>query len=146
MYSYRSATKKICISFDYDHDRRYRSLLSAFSANPSSPISFEDLTPGAINTESVARVKGVLTTQIRNSTHLLVIVGAYANAQHPDYKLIGTLNWQWWEIEAAKTEGKKLIAVKIEKGYDSPTPLRNARAKWAIDYNVSAILKAIDES
>jgi len=138
--------KKICISFDWHHDRHYRHLLSALIANPGSAIDFEDLTPGEINTNSVSQVKRVLRTQIRSSTHLLVIVGAYANSPHKDSKLIGTRNWQWWEIEAAKEEGKRLIAVKIEPAHASPTPLMNAGAKWAMSYTVPAILKAISEA
>ncbi len=139
-----AGTKKIVISFDYDHDKEYRYLLSALKANSGNAISFDDLTPGAINTESVSRVKGVLTSQISGSPHLLVIVGAYANTTHPDSMLIGSRNWQWWEIEKAKELGKKLIAVKIEKDNPTPDPLYNAGATWALSYNVPAILKAIN--
>jgi hypothetical protein len=98
LYYFREAARKrICISFDWHHDRHYRYLLSAFSANEKSEIDFEDLTPGEIDSDNVGRVKAVLTGKIKESTHLLVIVGAYANEQHPDYKLIDDRNWQWWE-------------------------------------------------
>jgi hypothetical protein len=143
-YLYRSSNKKIVISFDYDHDRNYRYLLSALKENSGNTIDFEDLTPSAIDTNSVARVKGVLSTQISNATHLLVIIGAYANTTHPDSKLIGTTNWQWWEIEKAKELGKKLIAVKIEKDNPTPTPLLNGGASWSMSYTVEGILKAIN--
>lgn len=143
---FRTSTKSIVISFDYDHDKDYRYLLSALKSNNSSAVDFNDLTPGAINTSNVSRVKGVLTTQIRQSTHLLVVVGAYANTRHHDSALIGSRNWQWWEIEKAKEEKKKLIAVKIERGFESPEPLKNADAAWALSYNVPAILKAINEA
>lgn len=143
-YLYRSASKKIVISFDYDHDRNYRYLLSALKQNAGNAIDFEDLTPGAISTDSVSRVKAVLSSQISSSTHLLVIIGAYANSTHPDSKLIGTVNWQWWEIEKAKELGKRLIAVKIHKDNPTPTPLLNAGATWALSFTVEGVLKAIN--
>jgi hypothetical protein len=141
----RSA-KKICLSFDDDNDRHYRDLLSVLVAFPGPDLDFEDLTPGAIDPNRVDRVKGVLTTQIRAATHMLVLVGAYANATHKDSQLIGTRNWQWWEIDQAKVEGKRLIAVKIRYPNPTPDPLLNAGAKWAMSYTVESIRTAIDEA
>lgn len=138
--------KRICISFDYEHDHDYRYLLNAFAQNPKSSIEFTDLTPGAIDTNDVGRVKAVLRTKIRASTHMLVLVGKYANTRHKDAAKIGSLNWQWWEIETAKEEGKKIISVKIEKSNPAPGPLLNAGAKWALSFNVPAIERAIDEA
>ena len=138
--------KRAFISFDYDNDRNYRYLLSALKSNPQSAIDFDDLTPGEIDTSKVDRVKAVLTTKIRNSTHTLVIVGEQANTRHRDSVAIGTRNWQWWEIEKSKSEGKGLIAVKIKSTNASPDPLLNSNAKWAMSYNVEAILKAINEA
>lgn len=140
------ASKKICISFDWHNDRNYRNLLGAMNANQNSPIDFIDLTPGAVNTDSVSVVKTRLNTQIRAATHTLVLVGKYANTQHKDSAAIGSLNWIWWEIEQSKLAGNKLIAVKIESTNAPPTPLLNSGAKWAMSFNVPAILKAIDEA
>lgn len=103
---YTPSKKKICISFDWHNDRNYRNMLRAWVANPKNPIDFQDLTPGAINTDDVGRVKAVLTTQIRAVTHTLILIGAYANTEHRDSAKIGTRNWIWWEIEQSKTEGK----------------------------------------
>lgn len=136
------AKKHVFISFDYHHDRDYRYLLSAFNANPDNDIEFIDSTPGEIDTMTVDRVKAVLTTKIRQSTHTLVLVGQYANTRHRDSAQIGTRNWQWWEIEKSKEERKKLIGVKIERSYESPDPLLNAGATWA-SYTVESILEAI---
>lgn len=137
--------KKICISFDWHNDRKYRHLLSAWIANVRSPISFEDLTPGAIDTSSVDRVKAVLTTKIRAATHTLVLIGAYANAKHEDSVDIGTQNWIWWEIEKSKIEGNQLIAVKIDFKNPTPQPLYGSNAKWAMSFTENAIVKAINE-
>lgn len=143
---YTFSKKEICISFDWHNDRRYRYLLSALSANPRSPISFKDLTPGAINTGDVGRVKAVLTSKIRNATYTLVLIGKHANALHQDRIQIGTRNWIWWEIEQSKKEEKRLIAVKIDRNNPTPDPLLNSNAKWAMSFTEAAIMKAINES
>jgi len=136
---------RVFISFDFDHDRNYRYLLSAFAKNPKNDITFEDSTPGAIDTSDVGRVKAVLTTKIRAATHTLVLIGEYANTRHRDSAKIGALNWQWWEIEKSKEEGKKLVAVKLDATCASPTPLLGAGAKWAA-YDVESIAKALRET
>ncbi|MCA9833498.1 MAG: TIR domain-containing protein [Thermomicrobiales bacterium] len=138
-------TKKICISFDFHNDSRYRYLLTALKENESSLIDFEDLTPGEINSSDVGRVKASLSQKIGDSTHLLVIVGEHANELHSDYLLIGDRNWQWWEINKAKSLGKKLIAVKINSTNLSPDPLLNSGTSWAMSFTVDKILKGINE-
>lgn len=145
---YRSSTtnKKICVSFDWDNDRNYRHMLSAWIANPNFPVDFEDLTPGAIDTNDVSRVKGVLTTKIRSATHLLVLVGKHANDSHKDRVKIGERNWIWWEINQAKAEGKGLIAVKIEASNVAPDPLYGAGVVWAMSFTKDAILKALRDA
>jgi hypothetical protein len=142
----KSSDKKICISFDWHNDRIFRNLLSAWLANPKNPIDFQDLTPGAIDSNDVSRVKAVLTTQIRDATHTLVLVGAYANTTHKDSAKIGTRNWIWWEIEQSKTEGNRLIAVKLESNNPTPDPLYSSGTKWALSFTQDAIIKAINES
>lgn len=136
--------KRVFISFDYDHDRNYRYLLSALCANPRSDLDFDDLTPEEIDTSDVGRVKAVLTRKIRDATHTLVIVGAHANSYHRDSAKIGTRNWQWWEIEKSIEERKRLVGVKISSSNDSPTPLLGVGAKWAHSFTVASIITAID--
>ena len=138
--------KKVCISFDWHNDRDYRNLLSAWVADANNPVSFQDLTPGAIDTNDVGPVKAVLTTQIRAATHTLFLIGAYANTTHKDSAKIGTRNWIWWEIEKSKEEGNRLIAVKINSSNPTPDPLLNSGARWAMSFTLDAILKAVDES
>jgi len=145
-YLYRSSSKKIVISFDWHNDRTYRNLLAAWLANPKFPVDFEDLTPGAIDTDDVGRVKAVLTSKIRTATHTLVLVGAHANTTHKDSARIGTRNWVWWEIEQSKAEGRKLIAVKIDSGNPTPDPLLNASASWAMSFTQDAVVAAIDRA
>ena len=140
---YASGRKRICISFDWHKDRDYRNLLKAWLANSRNPVNFDDLTPGAIDTNDVGRVKAVLTTQIRASTHTLVLLGVDANTVHKDSAKIGSRNWWWWELEQSKVEGNGLIAVKIERSNPTPDPLSSSRATWAMSFTQDAILKAI---
>lgn len=136
--------KRIVISFDYDHDRNYRYLLSALKTNPRNDLQFDDLTPGAIQSSSIPYVKSVLRQHIRDATHTLVIVGEYANSRHRDALEIGERNWQWWEIKESVTAGNKFVGVKIKREYESPTPLLGVSAKWALSFTVDSIINAID--
>ena len=140
------AKKRIFISFDYDNDRDYRYLLQALAANPGSDIEFDDLTPEEIQSNDVGRTKAVLTQRIRQSTHTLVIIGAYANSYHIDREKIGERNWQWWEIVKSADEGKKFIAVKISSTNSTPEPLKNKGATWANSFKVDSIIRAIDQA
>lgn len=136
-------TKKIFISFDFEHDRNYRYLLSALNENTGSEIVFDDLTPSEIQSSDIGRIKAALTRKLGGATHTLVIIGKHGNSFHPDRIAIRTRNWQWWEIEKSKELRKKLIAVKIERANATPTPLLNAQAMWAYSFNVPAIVQAI---
>ena len=138
--------KTVFISFDYDRDRRYRHLLSALNANSRFDLTFTDGTPREIRTGSFSRVKAVLTTRINEATHTLVVVGQDANRLHEDHREIGERNWQHWEINRSVQSRNKLVAVKIDRGYDSPTPLLAQGASWAMSFSVDAIIAALDQA
>ncbi len=140
------AKKRIFISFDYEHDKNYRYLLSALAANSGNDLEFIDVTPTEIQSNDVGKIKAVLTTKIRNATHCLVVVGAHANSNHPDRQEIGERNWQWWEIRKSHEEGKGFIGVKIERSYDAPQPLLNNGTKWAHSFNVESIIAAVNNA
>src|SRR4051794_20423574 len=98
MYTtFKASTKRIFISFDYEHDRHYRYLLAALAKNPWFVLEFDDATPGEIQSTDIGRIKAALTQKIRDATHTLVVIGDYANSFHPDRAKIGERNWQWWE-------------------------------------------------
>jgi len=141
----RRRTKKVFISFNYDDDNLYRNFLSALKANSGNEIDFEDMTPNEIRTSSVAHVKGVLTTKIRDSDYTLVLIGRGANSRHPDAALIGERNWQWWEIKKAAEEGHRFIAVRLRPENETPEPLYGKRATFT-SYTVNGILSAINST
>jgi len=138
--------KRIFISFDYEHDKNYRYLLTALAKNPRSDIEFTDVTPEEIQSYDVGRIKAVLTKKIKEATHTLVIVGKYANSYHPDRDEIGERNWQWWEINKSDEESKGFIAVKIESSNEPPEPLYGKGATWANSFTVDSIVNAIDKA
>lgn len=134
---------QVCVSFDYTNDKQYYYMLKAWDANSNFDFSFGDCTPSEIQSESVSRIKAVLTQKIDSASYLLVIVGEEANKTHPDSREIGYTNWQNYEIAKAKELGKRLVAVKISRDYDSPSELLNANASWAISFTEDAIVKAL---
>ena len=138
--------KRVFISFDYDNDRRYRYLLNAWANNSRSDIEFDDLTPGEIQSDRVDRIKSVLRQKINDSTHTLVVIGEYANSAHRHSRLIGTRNWQWWEIEQSIEAGNRLIAVKLDNSNPSPEPILRRKASWARTFKTDSILNAIDHA
>lgn len=71
-----------------------------------------------------------------------MIVGKYANTRHKDYLAIGYRNWQNYEIAKSKEHGNKLVAVKLDRSYDSPEELLGAGASWAT-FSRDSILKAL---
>jgi len=135
--------RRVFVSFDYENDRRYKYLLEAWNANPEFTFVFQDILPEEINSYNVGRVKAALTAKINTATHTFVIVGRYANAPHKDAYLIGSKNWINFEIKQSKVNGNKLVAIKLDRNYESPDELIGARASWAMSFTEDAILEAL---
>lgn len=57
------ATKKVCVSFDYENDRNYYYLIEAWNKNPNIDFRVNNCTPSEIQSESVSTVKQVLSTK-----------------------------------------------------------------------------------
>jgi hypothetical protein len=114
-------------------------------ANPRFRFVFEDQTPGEINSDNIGRIKAALTAKIRDATHTLVIVGRYANSPHPKRHLIGNTNWINWEIAQRKAERNRIVAVKLDRNYESPHELLGANASWAMAFTEAAVLRALEE-
>ncbi len=106
------AKRKIFISFDWDHDRNHRFLLSAWDANGNFDFSYSDQSSTEIKSEDISRVKAGLTTKINQATGTVVIVGKYANTRHKDWIDIGYKNWLNFEVARSKDSENRLIAVK----------------------------------
>ena len=140
------AKKKVFVSFDYENDRYYKFLLQAWDANPNFEFSFSDLSSQEIQSWDISRIKAALTKKLKEATYTLVIVGKEANKRHKDYKKIGYKNWLNFEIAKSKENSNKLVAVKINKEYESPEELLNSGASWAMSFTQEAIIKALNEA
>ena len=138
--------KTVFVSFDYDNDKHYKYLLEAWDANNDFDFVFSDATPSEINSDDVGRVKAALTTKIKNATYTLVIVGEEANKLHEDYELIGFRNWINFEIYQSVENDNKIVAVKLDRNYESPEELIGVGAFWAMSFNEDAIIKALNEA
>ena len=135
--------KKVFVSFDYENDKHYKFLLEAWNKNKDFDFSFRDFSSKEIKTEDISRVKAGLTTKINQATTTLVIIGKEANKLHTDYKEIGYRNWQNFEIARSKDANNSLVAVKIDKDYESPEEILGAGASWAMSFTEDAIIKAL---
>jgi len=140
------AKKKVFVSFDYTNDKHYKFLLDAWDSNKNMDFTFNDCSSDEINSDSVSTVKAGLTRRINTTTYTLVIVGKEANKQHSDHNEIGYKNWINFEIAKSKDNSNKLVAIKIDKSYESPDELMGANAKWAMSFTQDAIIKALSEA
>lgn len=140
------AKKKVFVSFDYENDRHYKNLLSAWDANSNFEFYFNDHSSGEVQTNDISKVKAALTTKINQATHTIVIVGKYANTQHKDHKEIGYKNWINFETAKSKLNSNKLVGIKLDSTNTSPDELLNSGAKWAMSFTKEAIIKALEEA
>jgi cytochrome oxidase Cu insertion factor (SCO1/SenC/PrrC family) len=101
------AKKKVFVSFDYDNDKRYKTLLKAWDANPNFDFYFSDLSSDEIKSSSVSVVKQVLSKKINEANYTVVLVGEEANKQHSDHKEIGYKNWLNYEVAKSKQHRNK---------------------------------------
>ena len=140
------AKKRVFISFDYTNDKSYKYLLDAWDSNKNLDFVFEDCSADEIMSDNVPTIKAGLTRRINQSDYTLVIVGKEANKIHPDSKEIGYRNWINFEIAQSKKNGNKLVAVKLDKSYESPEQLYSSGASWAMSFTQAAIIKALREA
>ncbi len=137
---------KIFVSFDYDNDKHYKYLLDALNENPRCDIVFNDRSSGEIQSYQIPVIKANLTRWINSATHTLVVIGEYANSYHKDRSEIGYKNWINFEIAKSKEAGNKLVAVKIDRNYESPEEILGVNASWAYSFRVDSIVEAIENA
>jgi hypothetical protein len=128
--------KKIFVSYDYDNDRHYRYLLSAWDANRAFAFSFDDHSTPLINSTNGARIRAAITRRLQGADYLLVIVGQRTHRS----------KWVAWEIAKAKELGLRLIAVKVVSSYPSPPGLLSAGAVWARSFSADGVARAVAQA
>ena len=130
------AKTKVFVSYDHSEDAHYKRLLQAWDANSSFDFEFDSRGPNvAINSTDASVVKTALTKLLKESTHLLVLVGEKSSVS----------SWMNWEIERAKQSDVKLklAAVKLAKANASPSGLLNAGTAWATSFERDRIVEAL---
>jgi len=140
------AKPKIYVCFDYEEDRNYKNILSAWNANPNFDFSFRDMSSNEIKTSSIPVVKGCLTRKINAADYTLVIIGKDANKLHPDSKEIGYTNWQNFEVAKSIENGNGLIGIKLNYLYAAPEEMLGQGATWASAFTQEKITNAILEA
>ena len=138
--------QKVFVSFDYDNDKHYKYLLEAWSKHPRFKFDHEDVTPGEINSNNISVIKAGLIARIRVADYTLVLIGKYANSWHKNSQLIGFRNWINFEISHSKRYNKKIVAVKLDRSFDSPEEILGLNASWAMSFTEDSIIKALDEA
>ncbi|MGL5435889.1 MAG: TIR domain-containing protein [Lachnospiraceae bacterium] len=140
------AKKKVFVSFDYDNDKHYYYLLSAWDANPDFDFVFSDYTSKEIQSNDVDVVKRALSRKIGEATYTLVIIGADANKKHADSKAIGYKNWQNYEVAKSVERKNKLVGIKINTLYSAPEEMLGVGTKWASSFTKDKIIAALNEA
>ena len=139
------ASKKVVCSFDYENDRHYYYLLTAWNDNPNIGFSINNCTPSEIQSESVATIKNVLSRKIGEANYMVAIIGKHSNDLHPDHKEIGYRNWQAYEIAKNAEKGNGLVVVMLDRSYDVPSEAYGIGAKWVYSFNLNDIKAKLDE-
>lgn len=118
--------------------------MEAWNENNRTEFKISDVSSDKIDTYHEDRVKAALTQKIRESTHVLVIIGKDANKEHPNSERIGDRNWVNWEINKAKQLNKQLVAIKLDKTNESPYAIMDSNACWAWPFKKDKINRALD--
>ncbi len=130
-------TSKIFVSYRADDEgSRYKNMLVAWSENDRffPEVKFYDTSIGtSINSTNATYIKSVIRERIKNSDIVLCLVG----------KNTSSSDWVNWEIETAYQLNKKIVAVKIERDYDTPLALYGKGVSWAFEFSKAAILREL---
>ena len=127
--------KKIFISYDYDNDKNYKSLLIEWDANSEFEFGITDKSADdSIDSTNMAVIKKNIFSQIYSADYFLCIIGTKTNKS----------DWVKWEIDKAVELGKKIIAVKIDSTNTSPDEILKVGASWAMSFTFDSIKKAIN--
>ena len=94
----------------------------------------------------MGRVKAAITTKIKAADCLLAIIGRCSNSYHKDRNLIGFKNWQYFEIAKSIELGKKVVAVKLDRNYDSPDILYSKGVSWAMSFTLESVKSALHKA
>ena len=132
------ATKKIFISYDYDHDKCYKNLLIAWSRSPVFPDFYINKLSVTmpVDSDNAGPIKRAISQKLNAATGLLCIVSEVTHNS----------DWVGWEVRKAVELGKRIIAAKTGEVNTTPAALHNVGATWASSFTFEGIKKAVDEA
>ena len=138
------ANKKVVCSFDYENDKNYYYLLTAWNSNPYIPFHISDCTPNEIQTESIHVIKQQLSWRIADANYMIAIIGKHSNDLHKDYYAIGYRNWQSYEIAKNYEKGNGLVVVVLDVN-SIPDECYGKNAEWVYEFNMQKIIEALNK-
>lgn len=126
--------KKIFVSYHYAGDRHYKRLMTAWAANKSIELEYEDIsTDLSISSENTAYIRRKISEAIRRCDVFVVLIGQRSHAS----------DWVNWEINKAKAFNKKIVAIKERRSFPSPKAILSAGAVWVYGFDQRKIKAAI---
>jgi hypothetical protein len=133
-----AGTKRVFLSYDYEHDGNYRDILVTWSKHPDlAHFSINDQPANVpVDSEEAEPLKRTIAAKIKAATAFLCIVGAKT----------GKNGWVEWEIKKADELGKRMIAVRINRDCTVPEALSEIGATCALSFTFEGIRRAIDEA
>lgn len=134
---------RVFVSFDYENDRLYKQLLDAWDANKRFNFTFQSHTPTEVQSYNIGRIKAVLTAKVKEASHVIVLVGKYANQVHPDTNLIGFRNWINFEVHQARLYKKKIVCVLLQPNNTFPEMILHSGATLVNGFSEKAIIEAL---
>lgn len=131
--------KKVFVSYDHSEDLHYKNLLRAWDANDNFDFEFDQRSPNEpIDSIESGKIKESLTKMMKQSEYLLVIIGKKSHES----------KWMNWEISRAKQSDikLKLVAIKIDNSYTTPSGLLNTGAVFARSFTRDGIIAALNNA
>lgn len=129
------ATNKVFIGYDCDNDKTAKARLLGWDANKEFDFSSYDQSFGvAVDSPGAAGIKQDLAARIGGANYFLYIVGKESYRS----------GWAAWEVRKAVELKKKLVAVKTDSIYNSPSVLQRAGVSWSTMFDFDSIKQAID--
>jgi hypothetical protein len=128
-------TNKVFIGYDCDNDKAAKARLLGWDANKEFDfLSYDESFGVAVDGPGAAAIKQDLAARIGDSNCFLYIVGKESYRS----------GWAAWEVRKAVELKKKLVAVKTDSIYNSPSVLQRAGVSWSTMFDFDSIKQAID--
>ena len=129
------AKNKVFIGYDYDNYKAAKDRLLEWDANKEFDFSSYNQSFGvAVDSPGAAAIKQDLAARIGAASYFLYIVGKESYRS----------GWVAWEVQKAVELKKKLVAVKTDSIYNSPSVLQRVGVRWSTMFNFDSIKKAMN--